>query len=138
VLLNGVYDLDSTRRSADYPAAVNQLLARQKRRALVVLVTNVQGEDDSELLNAIRHLGQHHQVLVVSLQEAAVEPSHLPAVNTLQEALTYCATVDYLNARANIQQRLNTHGLAVLDTPPEHLSTKLASRYLGWKKAGLL
>jgi len=138
VLLNGVYDLDSTRRSADYPAAVNQLLARQKRRALVVLVTNVQGEDDSELLNAIRHLGQHHQVLVVSLQEAAVEPSHLPAVNTLQEALTYCATVDYLNARANIQQRLNTHGLAVLDTPPEHLSTKLVSRYLGWKKAGLL
>jgi uncharacterized protein (DUF58 family) len=137
-LLNGVYDLDSTRRSADYPAAVNQLLARQKRRALVVLVTNVQGEDDSELLNAIRHLGQHHQVLVVSLQEAAVEPSHLPAVNTLQEALTYCATVDYLNARANIQQRLNTHGLAVLDTPPEHLSTKLVSRYLGWKKAGLL
>jgi len=138
VLLNGVYDLDSTQRPADYPAAVNQLLARQKRRALVVLVTNVRDEDDSELLNAVRHLGQHHQVLVVSLQEAALELSHLPAVNSWQEALTYCATVDYLNTRANIQQRLNTHGLAVLDTPPEHLSTKLVSRYLGWKKAGAL
>ena len=138
VLLNGVYDLDSTQRPADYPAAVNQVLARQKRRALVVLVTNLRDEDDSELLNAVRHLGQHHQVLVVSLQEAALEPSHLPAVNTLQDALTYCATVDYLNTRANIQQRLNTHGLAVLDTPPEHLSTTLVSRYLGWKKAGVL
>ena len=58
VLLNGVYDLDSTRRSADYPAAVNQLLARQKRRALVVLVTNVQGEDDGELLSAVKQLIQ--------------------------------------------------------------------------------
>lgn len=37
VLLNTVYDLDSSQRPADYQAAVTELLARQKRRALVVL-----------------------------------------------------------------------------------------------------
>lgn len=36
VLLNTVYDLDSSQRPADYQAAASQLLARQKRRALEI------------------------------------------------------------------------------------------------------
>ncbi|WP_236182628.1 MULTISPECIES: DUF58 domain-containing protein [Pseudomonas] len=138
VLLNSVYDLDSTHRPADYPAAVNQLLARQKRRALLVLVTELRDEDDIELLSAVKHLSQQHQVLVVSLREAALEPSHLPTVHALQAALAYCATVDYVNGRTNLHQRLSAHGLAILDTLPGHLGAKLVSRYLSWKKAGVL
>ena len=45
-----MYDLQSTQRPADYAAAVDQLLARQRRRALVVLVTNLRDEDDETLL----------------------------------------------------------------------------------------
>jgi len=138
VLLNGVYDLDSTRRSADYPAAVNQLLARQKRRALVILMTNLRDEDDEDLLSAIKHLSQQHQVLVLWLSEEAFDPSQMATVQTLQEALAYCANVDYLNARATVHQRLSAQGIAVLGTRPERLGAELVSRYLSWKKAGVL
>lgn len=138
VLLNGVYDLDSTRRSADYPAAVNQLLARQKRRALVVLVTNVRDKDDEELLNAVRQLSQQHQVLVASLRESTLEDRRHSQVQTIEQALEYCATVDYLNARSVLHEKLSAQGVQVIDAPPSELSTDVISRYLSWKKSGAL
>ncbi|WLH13858.1 DUF58 domain-containing protein [Pseudomonas hefeiensis] len=136
VLLNTVYDLDSSQRPADYQAAVTQLLTRQKRRALVVLVTNLRDEDDEELLVAIKRLGQQHRVLVASLREEALDRIRQTPVQTLPEALSYCATVDYLNARAELHERLSAHGVAVLQARPRELGAELVTLYLGWKKAG--
>ncbi|MEN2393420.1 DUF58 domain-containing protein [Pseudomonas halotolerans] len=138
VLLNTVYDLDSSQRPADYQTAVNQLLTRQKRRALVVLVTNLRDEDDEELLAAVKRLGQQHRVLVASLREEALDRLRQTPVQTLPEALTYCGTVDYLNARAELHERLNAHGVAVLQARPGELGAELVTLYLGWKKAGNL
>ncbi|WP_413770500.1 hypothetical protein, partial [Vibrio vulnificus] len=78
-----VYDLDSSQRPADYQAAVTQLLARQKRRALVVLVTNLRDEDDAELLSAVKRLGQQHRVLVASLREEALDRLRQAPVQTM-------------------------------------------------------
>lgn len=138
VLLNTVYDLESTQRPADYSAAVNQLLARQKRRALVVLVTNLRDEDDGELLTAVKRLSKQHRVLVASLRENLLDSVRYAPVQTLPEALTYCGTVDYLNARAELHERLSAHGVPVLDARPGELGAELVTRYLGWKKAGMM
>ncbi|WP_417696085.1 DUF58 domain-containing protein [Pseudomonas sp.] len=138
VLLNTVYDLDSSQRPADYQAAVTQLLTRQKRRALVVLVTNLRDEDDEELLAAVKRLGEQHRVLVASLREEALDRLRQTPVQTLPDALTYCGTVDYLNARADLHERLNAHGVAVLQARPGELGAELVTLYLGWKKAGNL
>jgi uncharacterized protein (DUF58 family) len=137
VLLNTVYYLASTQRPADYPAAINQLLARQKRRALVVLVTNLRDEDDEELLTAVKRLGRQHRVLVVSLREEVLDHLRQAPVQTLPEALTYCGTVDYLNARAELHEQLRAHGVPVLDARPNELGAALVTRYLSWKRAGV-
>ncbi|WP_454876804.1 DUF58 domain-containing protein [Pseudomonas farris] len=136
VLLNTVYDLDSSQRPADYQTAANQLLARQKRRALVVLVTNLRDEDDEDLLTAVKRLSKQHQVLVVSLHEEALDHLRHTPVQTLPEALVYCGTVDYLNARAELHERLSAHGVSVLDARPGELGTELVSKYLSWKRTG--
>ncbi|WP_160106293.1 DUF58 domain-containing protein [Pseudomonas izuensis] len=136
ILLNTVYDLSSSQRSADYQAAITQLLARQKRRALVVLVTNLRDEDDEELLEAVKRLGKHHRVLVASLRENVLDHLRESPVQTLPEALAYCGTVDYLNARAELHERLSAHGVPVLDARPAELGTKLVSQYLSWKRSG--
>ncbi|MDF9774846.1 DUF58 domain-containing protein [Pseudomonas baetica] len=136
-LLNTVYDLNSSQRSADYQAAATQLLARQKRRALVVLVTNLREEDDDELLSAVKRLSQQHQVLVASLREDVLDTLRQTPVQTLPEALAYCGTVDYLNARAELHERLHAHGVPVMDARPGELGARLVTRYLGWKRTGL-
>lgn len=138
VLLNTVYDLDSSQRPADYQAAASQLLARQKRRALVVLVTNLRDEDDEELLSAAKRIGKQHRVLVASLREEVLDQLRQTPVQTLPEALAYCGTVDYLNARAALHERLSAHGVPVLDVRPSELGAELVTRYLSWKKAGVL
>lgn len=138
VLLNGVYDLQSSQRPADYQAAASELLARQKRRALVVLVTNLRDEDDQELLTAVKRIGRQHRVLVASLREEVLDQVRQTPVQTLSEALTYSATVHYLNSRAELHERLGAHGISLLDVRPGELGAELVSRYLNWKKAGSL
>ncbi len=138
VLLNSVYDLNNTQRPADYQAAASQLLARQKRRALVVLVTNLRDEDDEELLTAVKRLSKQHRVLVASLREDLLDTLRHTPVQTLPEALAYCGTVDYLNERAELHERLSAHGVPVLDARPSELGAELVTRYLGWKKAGMM
>ncbi|MBK5550965.1 MULTISPECIES: DUF58 domain-containing protein [unclassified Pseudomonas] len=137
VLLNTVYDLNSSQRSADYQAAANQLLTRQKSRSLVVWITNLRDEDDEELLSAVKLMSRKHRVLVASLREQILDNLRQEPVQTLTEALNYCGTVDYLNARNELHERLGAHGVAVLDARPEELGTNLVTRYLSWKKDGV-
>jgi uncharacterized protein (DUF58 family) len=138
LLLNTVHDLDSTQRPADYSAAVRQLLVRQKRRALVVLMTNLRDEDDEELLGAVKQLSRQHRVLVASLREEVLDGLRQTPVETWADALDYCGTVDFLNARARLHERLIAHGVPVMDVRPGDLGPELVSRYLSWKKAGTL
>ncbi|TFY89385.1 DUF58 domain-containing protein [Pseudomonas kairouanensis] len=137
LLLNAVYNLDTTRQAADYQAAASLLLARQKRRALVVVITNLRDDDDEALLSAVNRLGRQHRVLVASLREEVLDQLRQSPVQTLPEALAYSGTVDYLNARDELHDRLSAHGLSVLDTLPSKLGAALVTRYLGWKKAGV-
>jgi len=135
-LLNTVYDVDNSRRTADYQAAANQLLARQKRRALVILMTNLRDEDDEQLLAAVKSLNLHHRVLLASLQENVLDEIRHRPVQNQDEALTYCGAVDYLNASAQCHERLSAHGIAMLKVRPGELGTELVTRYLSWKRAG--
>lgn len=137
VLINAVYDLEPTQHPADYQAAASQLLARQKRRALVVLVTNLR-DDDDQVLGAVRRLSAQHRVLVASLREEALDTLRQTPVQTLPEALAYCGTVNYLNERVELHEQLNAHGVVVMDVRPAELGAALVSRYLDWKKSATI
>ncbi len=137
LLLNAVYDLDTTRRTADYQAAASQLLARQKRRALVIVITNLRDEEDEALLTAVKRISRQHRVLLASLREEVLDQLRQAPVQTLPEALAYSGTVDYLNTRDELHDRLSAHGLSILDTLPSDLGAALVTRYLSWKKAGV-
>ena len=138
VLLNAVYDLDTSQQPADFSAAADLLLARQRRRSLVVLVTNLRDEDDQDLLAAVRRLSRQHRVLIASLREEALDRLRQTPVEQFDQALAYCGTLDYLNARADLHERLAAHDVPVLDARPGELGPELVSSYLAWKKAGAL
>jgi uncharacterized protein (DUF58 family) len=136
VLLNAVYDLDTTQRPADYQAAASQLLARQKRRGLVVLVTNLRDEDDEGLLSAVQRLSKQHRVLLASLREEVLDRVLQTPVQTFEESLTYCGTVDYMNSRARQHEGLSAHGVPVVDVRPGDLGAALVTHYLNLKRSG--
>ncbi len=137
-LLNASYDLESCNRSADYQAAAVELLKKEKRQTLVIILTNLRNEDNEDLTLAINHLRKQHLVLVTSLRENILEKLLARPVNTRQEALDYCAASDYLHTRMTTHAKLKLQGIPVVDTQPEKLGASLTSKYLNWKKSGAL
>ncbi len=136
-LLHGAYDLINTRQPADFMLAAVDVLKKQKRRALVIILSNLRDEDDDDLLGAVRHLSKRHRVLVVSLRESVLDGMRERPLSSFEDALAYCGTMDYLNARGRLHDRLQAHGVPVLDARPQDLGPALISRYLAWKKAGM-
>lgn len=137
-LLNGVYDLSETLQPADFARAASEVLQRQKRRALVIIISNLRDEDDGELLDAVRRLSGRHRVLVVSLREPILDTLRQQSISGFQDALGYCGTLDYLNARDRLHERLQAQGVPVLEAAPQELGPQLISRYLAWKRGGVL
>jgi uncharacterized protein (DUF58 family) len=56
----------------------------------------------------------------------------------MEEALDYCGTLEYLNHRAELNERLLAHGALIMDVQPSALGADLVTKYLERKKAGAL
>ncbi len=137
-VLEKVYDLETTTAPSDYSEAARRLTAVQRRRALVVVLTNLYDQDNDELIEAVSLLRQRHVVLVASLREAATEQAISRPVVDLDDALCVAAGHEYLRHRDKTHRQLISRGVMMLDVQPQQLSVQLVNRYLEIKRAGLL
>lgn len=136
VILNHLYDYQTTSAPSDFAAAVERLMARQRRRALVIVLTNLRGEDGKELSGALRVLRSKHLVLLASLKEKSVEDAASNEVNQFDDALKFLAADRYRSERREILTTLGMHGILTMDTTAQQLAIGLANRYLDIKAAG--
>ena len=137
-LLNATYDLQSTTEAADYRTAASELLSRQRRRALVVIITNTRDEDHADLEAAVKLLRRKHLVLIADLREALLDELIAQPVRTLDQALQFQATEEYLARRRQSHERLSYHGARLLDLRPAQLPVALVNRYFDIKQEGAL
>ncbi|MET0935949.1 MAG: DUF58 domain-containing protein [Luteibacter sp.] len=138
MLLGAGYDLRAESTPTDYLHAASELQTRQRRRALVVLVTNVRDEDDEELRSAVRMMSRRHLVLVVSLRELALDRAASGDTDSLEAAIRTAGALRYLDQRDAVHARLRREGIATLDVLASELSGRLVERYLAIKRAGRL
>ncbi|MCB9797782.1 MAG: DUF58 domain-containing protein [Alphaproteobacteria bacterium] len=137
-LINGVFDLSSSTAASDYAEAARRLAARQRRRSLVILLTNLRDEDDTDLRAALTMLRTRHLVLVASLREPVLDAARDAEVETFQDALKVASVEHYLHARRLSFERLRSLGIQTLDVQPAALPVALVNRYLEIKRARLL
>ncbi|NJO16477.1 MAG: DUF58 domain-containing protein [Thioploca sp.] len=138
MILNTVYDLQPSTHTSDYLNAATQLTQRHKKRALVVLISNLRDEDNDELLPALQLLRHQHLVLLASLQERILNEVLEQPIYTFEDALRHAATLDYLNTRRQTHDTLTHRGIIYLDTVPEQLPVKIVNRYWEIKRSGML
>jgi len=112
--------------------------SRQRRRSLVVLMTNLRDEDASELLPALSLLGRRHLVLLASLREAVLREILAEPPVTFRAALRATAAHRYLEARRKTHETIRGSGVLTLDVEPEGLAIQVVNRYLDVKRSGLL
>lgn len=137
-ILNAVYGLQPTLLTTDYQQAALQLTARLRKRALVVIISNLRDEDDHALQPALRLLQKRHLVLFASLREQALDKAIAAPVNTYEDALTQAAAVEYRRSRDAAFSRLKMGDVVCLDVPPERLALALVNQYLDVKRSGRL
>jgi len=138
VLLNHLYDYQTTPAPSDFSGAVEKLMMRQRRRSLVILLTNLRGEDGKELLPAMQVLASRHLVLLASMQECVVQDAVSKPVDSFPSALRYLAADRYMNERREILASLSASGVLTLDSTAKDFPIALANRYFDIKAAGRL
>ncbi len=129
-LLNHLYDYKTTPNPSDFSEAAERLLTRQRRRALVIVLTNVRGEDGQELIEPLRKIRQKHVVMVANLQEKEVMDRYENDISNLDDALTLAATQMYLDERRAVMSQLQSHCISTVDATAQNLPVALANRYL--------
>ncbi|MCM8595211.1 DUF58 domain-containing protein [Accumulibacter sp.] len=137
-LLNAVYDLEPSLQVPDYLNAAELLDRRLRKRALILLVTNLRDEDDDTLLPALRHLRIRHAVSVASLREPIIDEVLSAPIGGFDDALTRAAGLEYLQSRRRQLTLLRRDGAQILDVGAQGLPVALINHYWARKRAGTL
>ncbi len=137
-LVNAMAPLEPALVESDAAAIVAAVQRRVRRRALVVLMTDLNASAlDEGLMAVLPQLSAKHQVLLAAVADPRVDRL---AAGRADAAQVYdaAAAERARNDRRAIASRLRRHGVDVVDAPPEELAPALADHYLAMKASGRL
>lgn len=130
-LLNQSFDLQPSMLLPDYIAVARTVRSVQKKRSLVILITNTRQEEQNELSQALKLLSAKHVVIMANLIEQDVKNYITQSPITPEEALTYHSVQEYLNMRERLHSELSEEtNIHPLTCTPEQLPTLLIQQYL--------
>ncbi|MET0701531.1 MAG: DUF58 domain-containing protein [Mycobacterium sp.] len=122
----------------DSAATIAAILRRTRRRALVVLLTDLNASSlDEGLLPVLPRLSAKHQVIVAAVADPRIADLASGRADAAQ-VYDAAAAERYRNDRRAIASRMRNSGVEVVDAPPEDLAPALADRYLAMKASGRL
>jgi uncharacterized protein (DUF58 family) len=134
-----MYALDPQLAESDYLGAFTETLARFRRRALLVIYTDlVEQAVHESLLPAMPLITRSHLVIVASVQDPEVVRWARADPSDVNEAYRKVAAVAALDERRRTTARLVGLGATVVDAPAGTLGARLADSYLKIKAAGRL
>jgi uncharacterized protein (DUF58 family) len=168
VIMNRLYDLQSSSSPSSPFSALENALTRLRRRTFITLISNFREEDGPSLSWILPRLRRKHLLLLVSFRESEVErlarrttaelfgppgrppspekPSPLkkprPALPgglpLSEKALESAAAFSYLATRRRLYQSWERDGLLTMEGTAENFSSALVNRYLEVKRSGKL
>lgn len=137
-ILDKTFDLESAMQVSDYIQVARVLESVQRRRALVVLITNTRDEDHESLSRAVQWLRRRHLVVVADLRESALDEAANTDIEGFRDALRFQASHAYLDNRTKSHEVLEHRGAIVLDLLARQLPIALVNQYFSIKGRGVL
>jgi len=137
-LMSQLYAVQPSPTHSDYVSAAHEVLQRQTKRALVVVITNFRDEDSDELGQALRLLRSRHLVLLASLRERIVGELIAQPITRGNATLDIASAHLYEQSRRNAFARLAARDALMVDAEPERLGIELVNRYHSAKRAGMI
>jgi uncharacterized protein (DUF58 family) len=132
--------LEASSREPDYAGAFRYLAAHQRKRSLVVFITDVIDPRASQALIAhVSRSAARHLAVVVALRNDSIFAAALPSATggaaTLYES---AAAEELILAREEALTRMRRAGVSVIDVSPQLMTAAVINRYLEIKSRGAL
>lgn len=137
-LVEAMAPLEPALVESDPGALVAAIQRRARRRALVVLLTDLNASAiDEGLISVLPQLTAKHKVLLAAVADPRVD--RLAAGRADAVAVYDAAAAERArNERRDVASRLRRCGVDVVDAPPDELAPELADHYLAMKATGRL
>ena len=134
-----MYELEPRLVESDYAGAFVEARARFRRRALLVVFTELAEQAvAATLLPALPLIVRDHVVVVASVQDPAVVAMARSLPDDPAGAYAKAAAIASLEERRRLTARLRGMGVTVVDATPGKLAPELADAYLRVKATGRL
>ena len=138
-LTEAMYALEPVLLESDYQGAFTAMLARFRRRSLIVILSDLAEQSVGDtLLPALPLLLRHHVVVIGAVRDPEVVAWASSTPADADEAYRKVAAVSALAERDRTVARLRGVGATVIDAPPGRLAPQLADAYLAIKSTGRL
>jgi uncharacterized protein (DUF58 family) len=138
-VVDAMFDLEPVFAESDYRGAFNETLVRFRRRAMLVIYTELVEQAVGEsLLPALGLIARHHVVVIAAVQDPAVVGWAGGRATTDEDVYRKVAAIGALEERRRTVARLQRLGATVIDAPPRSLPLELADAYLRVKATGRL
>jgi uncharacterized protein (DUF58 family) len=136
-LSSAMHALEPELSESGYRDAFRLTLARFRRRALLVIITELAAEAVQEtLLPALPLVAREHAVIVASARDPELTRLREQEVDEPGEAYTAAAAASLLAERQRVAALLRAAGAQVVDAAPDELAAALADAYLEVKARG--
>ncbi|HEV8266274.1 MAG TPA: DUF58 domain-containing protein [Gemmatimonadales bacterium] len=123
----------------DYPGAFRYLAARNRKRALTVLFTDVIDRFASDALVAnVASLRPRHLPLAVTLRNPELDGVAALRAGTARDAFRKAAGEELLHAREEALAHMRRAGVLVIDVTPQRAAQAVVTKYLDLKRRGTL
>ena len=134
-VLEGLASIQGKLVEPNYPAAFAYLAARNRKRALTVLFTDVIDRTASEALLAnAASLRPRHLPLAVTLRDTQLERLATSRPHNGKEAYERAAAEELLLEREEALTEMRARGVLVLDVPPASAARAVVEQYVALKR----
>jgi uncharacterized protein (DUF58 family) len=138
-VLDVLAEVTPTLVEPDYPGAFRYLAARNRKRALTVVFTDVIDRFASEALVAnLATLRPRHLPLAVTLRNPELDAIATQRPAEVRDAWRKAAAEELLRAREEALSHMRRAGVLVLDVPPARAAEAVVDTYLELKRRGRL
>ncbi len=138
-MTEAMFDVQPALAESDYRGAFTAMLARFRRRSLVVILTELSEQAVEErLVPALPLLLKRHVVVVGAVRDPDLVEWSARAPVQAPDAYLRAAALTAQVERERAAARLKGLGVTVIDAPPGHLASRLADTYLTVKSTGRL
>ena len=136
-MLDKIFDLECSLATSDFIEVAQQLMMRQSRRSLVIIISSLEPQDNDDLVSAVKLLSQQHLVMVASMRQQVIAQTETAEIFSIDDALKYCGVTHHREQQSAMYAQLRSNNVIVADTAPAHLHTSLISEYMSLKRSGI-